>query len=76
MARKKLDKTLNTDLGKQIGDIDAMFNELYEAPGAPGADFSNLEVTTANASDEATAVTLANDLKAKFNSLIDRLSGN
>lgn len=76
MARKKLDKTLNADLGKQIGDIDAMFAELYEAPGAPGSDFSDLEVTTADAADEASAVTLANDLKAKFNSLLDRLSGN
>lgn len=76
MARKQLDKTLNSDMGEQIANIDEMFQELYDAPGAPGADFSDLEITTADASDGTTAAALANECKAKFNSLIDALSGN
>lgn len=76
MARKQLDKTLNSDMGEQIANIDEMFQELYDAPGAPGADFSVLTITTANGSDAATTQALANDIKAKFNSLIAALSGN
>lgn len=75
MARRKLDKTLNADMGQQIAKIDEMFEELYAAPGAPGADFSDLEVTAADATDDATVWALANELKANFNDLIARLSG-
>ena len=75
MARKKLDKSLNTDMGLQIGQIDAMFEELYDAPGAPGADFSALAVTSPNGSNTKSTQTLANELKTKFNALIDKLSG-
>ncbi len=76
MARKQLDKTLNSDMGEQIANIDEMLEELFNAPGAPGADFSDLEITTANASDGTTAAALANECKVKFNSLVARLSGD
>ncbi len=76
MARKQLDKTLNSDMGEQIANIDEMLEELFNAPGAPGADYSDLVVTTANGSDAASTQALANDLKVKFNSLVARLSGD
>lgn len=75
MGFKKLDTTLNEDQGRQMGEINRMLSELFSAPGAPGADFSDLEVESANATNEATAVTLVNELKANFNTLIARLSG-
>jgi hypothetical protein len=75
MDRKKLDPTLNTDLGLQIGQIDVMLGQIAsELDGAQGqVDTTNLTVTAADASDEATAVTLVNELKTKFNTLITRL---
>lgn len=75
MDRKKLDPTLNTDLGLQIGQIDEMLGQIAsELDGAQGqVDTTNLTVTSDNASDEATAVTLVNELKTKFNTLITRL---
>lgn len=75
MPRKKLDTTLNADMGKQLGDINDMTQELYDAPGAPGQDYSDLTVATANATDLASAQALANALKTNFNALVTRLSG-
>jgi hypothetical protein len=75
MARKVLDQTLNADLGKQLANLNEMLEELYDAPSAPGADFTDLAVATADGTDAATTQALANALKAAFNDLLDRLSG-
>lgn len=69
----KLDKTGNEDFGKQMAKIEQAIND---GAGA-GVDVSDLTIATANATvgaDGTTAATLANDLKAKFNTLISRLS--
>ena len=68
MDRKKLDPTLNTDLGLQIGQIDE------ELAGAQvQVDTTGLTVTAANATDDASVWALANELKTKFNLLVTRL---
>lgn len=78
MPRKNIDTTNNENLDRTLFKINENFKELYSAPSAPGTNFSDLEVATADAEDDdngVTAAALANDLKAKFNDLIARLSG-
>lgn len=69
MADLKLDKTGNTDLGKTLKLLEDALNALPTSISTAG-----LTVATADASDLATAVALANALKTNFNLLITRLA--
>jgi hypothetical protein len=64
-----IDKTGNEDLGKTFAKIEEAVNAL---PGS--IDVSDLTIATADGSDAATTQALANATKAKFNTLISRLS--
>lgn len=78
MAFKKLDTTLNDDMGRQFGELNRMLAELFTSTaGISGKqdaiDVTSLTVATADANDATTAAALANDIKAKFNTLLTRI---
>lgn len=69
----KLDKSLNTDMGRQLGVIEKAVTALEE--GTVGSiSTTGLNVTSPDATDLASAQTLANELKAKHNLLVTRLA--
>lgn len=69
----KLDKSLNTDMGHQLAKIEKAINDL-DGQALSGLDVSDLEVTAADATDDTTVWALANELKANFNTLVDRIA--
>lgn len=69
----KLDKTLNADMGRQFAAIETAVNNL-DAQALASLDVSDLTISTADATDAASAVTLANATKAAFNTLVSRIA--
>lgn len=51
------------------GDLDALFGDVSDKPQVAALT----TVTTANATDEATAIALVNDIKTKVNAIITAL---
>jgi hypothetical protein len=68
----KLDKSLNTDMGRQLASIETFVNGL-DAQALANLDVSDLTIATANGSDPATTMALANAIKTAFNTLIARI---
>lgn len=72
---KKLDETGNSVPGRNEAETNRMLGELFDGGGVgTKAEIAALTaIATADATDEASAVTLANATKAKVNAIIAAL---
>ena len=74
MAFQEIDETGNESQTQSLAKINAMLRELYERDVSDKPEIAELTaIATADATDEASAVTLANATKAKVNSIIAAL---